>query len=234
VTKVSAGQLFELMLPLSFALTALLSTWVLMSARRHLFGAATVTLWTLGTLFFPLIILPLYLVARSFRRRDENEERAPSQALPWRRTLPLLYLATLLSLYALYFYIDSRGAEAHLMRANQARVRGQREQVIEEYRAALRVEDDAHTHNLLAKEYSAAMRYDEALREFRTAERMGEIDEELSFNIAVSLDLLNHSAEAVPEYERFLNDSLCREMPYDVRCVAARQRVAKIAERERR
>lgn len=228
MTRISAGQLFELMLPLSFALTALVSTWVLASARRQHFGAATVTLWTLGTLFFPLIVLPLYLVARSFRRRDE--ESAARQALPLRRTLPTLYLATLLSLYALYFYTDSRNVESHLMRANQARVRGQTEQVIEEYRAALRVEDDAHTHNLLGKEYFAAMRYEEALKEFRTAERMGEIDEELSFNIAVSLDQLKRSREAVPEYERFLNDSLCREMPYDVRCEAARQRVAKLAE----
>jgi tetratricopeptide (TPR) repeat protein len=228
VTKVSAGQLFELMLPVWFALTALLSAWVLVSARRRGFGAATVTLWTLGTLFFPLIVLPLYLIARSFRRRDAENESP--QALPLRRTLPLLYLATLLSLYALYFYIDSRSAEAHLMRANQARVRGQTERVIEEYRAALRVEDDAHTHNLLGKEYFAAARYEEALAEFRTAERMGEIDEELSFNIAVSLDLLNHTSEAVLEYERFLRDSLCREMSYDVRCEAARQRIAKIAE----
>jgi Flp pilus assembly protein TadD len=135
----------------------------------------------------------------------------------------------MLSLGALYFYLDSRSVETHLMRANQARVQGQRERVIAEYRAALRLEDDAHTHNLLGRELAAALRFAEALAEFRTAERMGEVDEELPYNIAVSLDQLNQDAEARAEYERFLAGSLCREMPHDVRCTSAGQRRNEIA-----
>jgi tetratricopeptide (TPR) repeat protein len=242
--NVSAGQLFELMLPVSFALTVLVSAWVLASARRQGFGAGAVTLWTLGTLFFPLIILPLYLIVRSARRRREresvkgesdDENRADESvaqeppSLPLRRALPLLYLVSMLGLAGLYFYMDWRSVDAHLARANQARVEGQRERVIAEYRAALQLEDDAHTHNLLGKELSAGQRYAEALAEFRTAERMGELDEELSFNIAVSLDQLNRQAEAKAEFERFLNGPLCREMAYDARCEGARQRLAVIA-----
>lgn len=241
--EISAGQFFELMLPVSFALCALLSTWVLASARRRRFNVAVVTLWTIGTLFFPLIVMPLYLIARSSRRRREkeranedrndsenqaNESGAPPLAL--RRTLPLVYLLVLLSLGALYFYMDSQSVDAHLSRANQARVQGQRERVIAEYRAALALEDDAHTHNLLGQELAAARRFDEALAEFRAADRMGELDDELPFNIAISLDQLNRPAEARPEYERFLNGALCAEIPHDARCAGAKQRLNVIAQ----
>lgn len=239
---ISAGQSFELMLPVWFALTVLLSAWVLASARRRRFGAAAVTLWTIGTLFFPLIILPLYLIARSYRLRREKElemkesaedsenhagkENAPPLLL--RKSVPLLYLLVMLALGALYFYMDWQSVDAHLARANQARVREQRERVIEEYRAALRLEDDAHTHNLLGKELQAAGRFDEALAELRIAERMGENDEELALNIAQTLDELKRPSEAGTEYERFLQGSLCSEMPHDGRCVFARGRVGAI------
>jgi tetratricopeptide (TPR) repeat protein len=232
------------MLPLSFALTALVSAWVLASARRHRYHAAAVTLWTLGTLFFPLIILPLYLIARSSGRRLEKEPEAEPESdaenpepeksvssLPFRRTLPLAFLIAMLSLGALYFYMDSRSVDAHLARANQARVRSQREQVIAEYRAALKLEDDAHTHNLLGQEFAAALRWDEALSEFRLAERMGELDDELSYNIAITLEQLYRPGEAKPEYERFLNSSLCTEMPHDARCAGAMQRMKEIGKR---
>lgn len=243
--NISAGQSFELMLPAWFALTVLLSAWVLASARRRGFSVAAVTLWTTGTLFFPLIILPLYLIARSYRRRREEEAakdtehddgtESPLQTpLPLRRTLPLLYLFVLLSLGALYFYLDRKSVDAHLMRANQARVRDERERVIEEYRAALRLEDDAHTHNLLAKELHTAGRYGEALAEFRTAERMGEEDEELPFNIAHSLDELKRPSEAQGEYDRFLKGALCAEIPHDRRCVYARGRVGAIEQSKAR
>lgn len=239
--QISAGQLFELMLPVSFALTALLSTWVLASARKFRFSAGAVTLATLGTLFFPLITLPLYLIARSYRRRTRKasakEEKAGEnraketerQRLPLRLSLPLAYLIVMLSLGALYFYLDSRSVETHLMHANQVRVEGRRESVIAEYRAALRLEDDAHTHNLLGRELAAAQRYSEALLEFRVAEQMGEVDEELSYNIAVSLERLDRAAEAKAEYEKFLSGSLCQGMPHDARCTVARQRQNELA-----
>ncbi|HYO92746.1 MAG TPA: hypothetical protein VEQ40_13980, partial [Pyrinomonadaceae bacterium] len=170
---------------------------------------------------------PLYLIARSYRLRREKE---PEQQQPiLRKTLPLIYLSVMLGLGALYFYMDRRSPDAYHMRANQARVREQREQVIAEYRAALKLEDDAHTHNLLGKELQAAGRDDEALAEFRTAERMGEADDELSLNIARSLDELGRFGDARPEYERFLNGPLCAEMPHDRLCAHARKRVAEMS-----
>lgn len=238
--QISAGELFELMLPASFALTVLLSTWVLASARRRRFNAALVTLWTLGTLLFPLIVLPLYLIASMFRKsqqRDSAEVVAENSAheggappLPWRRTLPALYLIVMLSLGALYFYRDSRSVDAHLMRANQARLLDKRERVIQEYRAALKLEDDAHTHNLLGRELMAAERWDEALTELRAAERMGEPDDELPYNIAEALYNLNRLLEAAQEYEKFLGGPLCLETPPDVRCSGVRQRLAEMAQ----
>jgi tetratricopeptide (TPR) repeat protein len=245
----SAGQLFELMLPVWFALTVVLSAWVLASARRRGFNATAVTLWTLGTLFFPLVIMPLYLIARAFMRRREKESAVETKAsveteassdaenqacddgplqLPLRRTLPLLYLLVMLMLGALYFYMDWQSVDAHLARANQARVREQREQVMAEYRAALRLEDDAHTHNLLAQELKVAGRPNEALAEFRTAQRMGEEDDELSYNIAMLLEELKRPMETRPEYERFANSALCAEVPHDVRCVAANVRLKEL------
>jgi tetratricopeptide (TPR) repeat protein len=239
----SAGQLFELMLPVWFAVTVLLSAWVLASARRRGFKAAAMTLWTLGTLFFPLVILPLYLIVRAYMRRREKERAVETEAasdsenqardngprqLPLRHALPLLYLLVMLILGALYFYMDWNSVDSHLARANQARVREQREQVIAEYRAALRLEDDAHTHNLLAQELKAAGRLDEALAEFRTAQRMGEADDELAYNIAMLLEELKRPMETKPEYERFLNSSLCAEIPHDVRCAAAKIRLKEL------
>ena len=254
--NISAGQTFELMLPVWFAVSALLSSWVLASARRRGFTAAAVTLWTMGTLFFPLIILPLYLIARSYRLPREKEleqseagsssvddaekesgsaareSAQPQPLLLLRRSLPLLYLSVMLGLGALYFYMDWRSPDAYHMRANQARVREQSEKVIAEYRAVLKLEDDAHTHNLLGKELQAAARFDEALAEFRTAERMGEADEELPLNIAQSLDELRRLDEAKTEYERFVKGPLCAEMAHDRRCVLARGRVAAMSRSE--
>ncbi|HEX8176724.1 MAG TPA: hypothetical protein VF543_16655 [Pyrinomonadaceae bacterium] len=239
------------MLPVWFALSVLLSAWVLASARRRRFDAASVTLWAAGTLFFPLIILPLYLIVRSYKLRREKElerseagsgseenadedngdaalENAPPLLL--RRSLPLVYLSVMLGLGGLYFYMDWRSPDAYHMRANQARVREQREQVITEYRAALKLEDDAHTHNLLGKELKAAGRYEEALAELRTAEQMLETDEELPLNIAESLDRLKRLDEAKAEYQRFLNGPLCTAMPHDRRCVFARGRLGALGQ----
>lgn len=225
------------MLPASYALTVLLSTWVLASARRHCFSAPAATLWTLGTLFFPLIILPLYLVVRASRLRSDkqsgnetgadskNPARERCKPLLLRRTLPLIYLSLMLGMGALYFYLDSKSVDAHLARANQARVRDQKERIIQEYREALKLEDDAHTHNLLGEELAVAHRWDEALAEFRTAERMGEPDDELPYSIAEALDNLQRYEEAAREYERFLTGPLCTMTPPDSRCAGVRERL---------
>ncbi len=249
--QISAGELFEWARPAAFALSALLSAWVLASARRYRFPLYQVAAWTLGTLFYTLIVLPIYLIVRADRRRQqqssqaieqpeeddapeaappvepdtEPKQPAPQARLPLRRTLPVLYLLAALSLGALLYYRDAEGVDAHLARANRARLLGQQDKIINEYRAALKLEEDAHTRNLLGVELMAAGRTEEALAEFRAAERAGEPDDELLYRIALTLDALNRSSEAVPEYQKFLGTRRCTESYPDPLCAAARARL---------
>lgn len=248
---ISAGELFELTRPAAFALSALVSTWVLASARRRGFAFYWVAAWTLGTLFYPLIVLPIYLIVRMARR--SAQERAPQSAatqddniatlelttqapteptqpaqkthqrLRW--TLPALYLLAVLSCGALYYYRDAQSIDAHLARANQARLVGRRDQTIREYRAALQLEENAHTRNLLGIELAAAGQLDAALAEFRAAERGGEPDDALPLRIANILDALNRTAEAVPEYQKFLGTRRCMDSYPDPQCAAAKIRL---------
>jgi tetratricopeptide (TPR) repeat protein len=245
--------LFELTRSASSVLSALASTWVLASARRHRFAFYMVAAWALGTLFYPLIILPIYLIVRAARREAWSATRSAAQAeendtpstqpiaeqsaesaqstqqvrpqLTLRRTLPLLYLLAVLSLGALFYYRDAQSVDAHLARANRARLLGQRDQTIREYRAALTLEEDAHTRNLLGIELAADGQPEAALNEFLAAERAGEPDDQLPYRIAATLDALNRSAEAVPEYWKFLGTSRCTSGYPDPQCEVARARV---------
>ena len=72
---ISAGEFFELIRPSVLVLSALVSTWVLASARRHRFTTYVAIAWAVVTLFFPLIALPLYLIARLIRRRTDPATR---------------------------------------------------------------------------------------------------------------------------------------------------------------
>lgn len=237
--QISAGEFFELLRPAAFALAALASACVLASARRRGFALYAVALWTLGTLFFPLIILPLYLIARAHARRRERtiatsnptDEAATPEAnvsckpLKWRLALPALYALMIFSIGSLLFYLDYQSTDAHLARANQARLLNQRAKVIREYRAALRLEDNPHTHNLLGVELAADGRWEEALTEFRAAEQGGEPDEEIYLHIATALDALTRPNEATLEYQKFLNTPRCaQDNPY-TQCEAARVRL---------
>ncbi len=65
---VSAGRLFEWLLPTAFALVALLSTWVLAHARRNDFSTTTALIWALGTLVLSPVAFPLYLLACLYAR----------------------------------------------------------------------------------------------------------------------------------------------------------------------
>jgi hypothetical protein len=77
--QISPGDLAELARPLAFALAALASAWVFYDARgRADFGAASVWAWALLTLVFPPAILPLYLAARLYTRRD-TAKASPSE-----------------------------------------------------------------------------------------------------------------------------------------------------------
>lgn len=250
--NISAGELFELTRPAAFVLSGLVSTWVLASARRRGLAFYWVAASTLGTLFYPLIILPIYLIALMTRRRtpehesqsaatqDDNAatptkvaDQSPTEpthpmqkpAVRLRLLWPALYLLAVLSLGALYYYRDAQSIDAHLARANQARLLGQRDKTVLEYRAALRLEENAHTRNLLGIELAASGQLEAALAEFRAAERGGEADDELPLRIASTLDTLNRPSEAALEYQKFLNTRRCAQSYPDPQCIAARARV---------
>ena len=95
----SAGELFELIMPVAFAASALLSTWVLASARKR-FALHYALGLALATLFLPVIIFPLYLAAIIWLKPDKPPQR-------WRYALPLLYAAIVLSAIGLYVYFSS-------------------------------------------------------------------------------------------------------------------------------
>src|SRR5688572_32674911 len=110
----SAGELFALLMPAASVISALLSTWVLASARRrfHFFYAIALAI---GTLFLPLIVFPIYLVIMLWRKRNGPPQR-------WRYALPLLYVVIVLVGIATFFYLDRHSVDAHLARATRAKL----------------------------------------------------------------------------------------------------------------
>lgn len=227
--QISAGEFFEWLRPGAFVVSALLSTWVLASARRRRFQAVTSFAFAVGTFLAPLIILPIYLIARSSKKRNthvansNNEPLAPEPPIKFRLLVPLAYGAVLFALIGVYFFRDYQSVDAHLARASQARVMNQNERAVREYRAALKVEDNPHTHKLLGNELAATARWEEALSEFRKAESGNEPDESLSFRIAQMLSALGRNEEAAREYSRFLTSTLCTQNLPDDRCAIAAQ-----------
>ncbi|HUE80676.1 MAG TPA: hypothetical protein VMM84_01095 [Pyrinomonadaceae bacterium] len=227
--NISAGEFFDLIRPAMFVIAALLSSWVFAGALRRRFSLPVAGIWVIGTLLFPLIVFPLYLLALLVRRRRQvpinNLETGPSLPLAM-RLIPLVYLILALVVFAIFFYRDQRTVDAHLARATHARLSEDRGRIIREYRAALALEDDPYTRKLLAIELAEAGFLTEALAEFRRAERDGEVDDLLSFRIAVVLEALNQSGQAELEYRRFIASSLCVEAMPDTRCEIARAKVA--------
>jgi len=165
----SAGQLFDLIMPAAFAVSALVSTWVLASARKR-FQLHYALILAVGTLFLPLIVLPVYLVLMMWRGKIGPPQR-------WRYLLPLVYAVITLSAIGAYFYFDSRSVDAHLARATQAKLVEDSTTAIREYRKALAREDNPHTHKLLAIELANAGYIPEAITEFRLAKEGGEPDD---------------------------------------------------------
>ena len=207
--------MFDLIMPAAFAVSALISTWVLASARKRFRLQYAVAL-AIGTLFLPLIVFPIYLVLMIWRPKIGPPRR-------WRYSLPLLYAVIALSAIAAYFYFDSRSVDAHLARASQAKLVDDSNAAIREYREALEREDDPHTHKLLAIELADAGYTSEAISEFRLAERGGEPDDLISYNLGLLLERLDLTSQAAMEFENFLMTPTC-ERP-DPRCEAARARV---------
>ena len=165
----SAGQLFDLIMPAAFAVSALISTWVLASARKR-FQLHYALVLAIGTLFLPLIVFPVYLVLMMYLEKIGPPPR-------WRYALPLLYAVIAFAAIAGYFYFDSRSVDAHLARATQAKLVEDSTTAIREYRAAVAREDDPHTHKLLAIELANAGYIAEAITEFRLAKQGGEPDD---------------------------------------------------------
>jgi hypothetical protein len=165
----SAGQLFDLIMPAAFAASALISTWVLASARKR-FQLHYALALAVGTLFLPLVMFPMYLVLMMWRPRVGPPKR-------WRYSLPLLYAAISVLAIGAYFYFDSRSVDAHLARATQAKLVEDSTTAIREYREALKREDDPHIHKLLAIELANAGYISEAITEFQLAKQGGETDD---------------------------------------------------------
>lgn len=231
---ISAGEFFELIRPAVLVLSALASIWVLVSARRHRFLHYVAIGWALGTLFFPLITLPLYLIARFIRQRSEQPTHAGAEARKtfssspapsWRIAIPLAYAAVVLSLIAFYLYRDHQSVDGHLARAAQAKLSGKRGGTIDEYRAALKLEDNPHTRKLLAIELADTGDWTGALFELRKAEQDGETDDLMAFYIATLLDSLNLPNQATLEYQKFLESRVCTQPLADKRCSGASVRV---------
>ena len=232
--QISAGEFFELLRPGALVVSALLSTWVFASASRWRFRFAAAIAWALGTFLFPFIVLPVYLIARASATRSiqpvilDQEERGEvgvfkPQTL--RFAQPTIYGLALLSLIGVYLYRDYQTVDAHLARAAQAKVMNNRTKAIREYRAALRLEDNPHTHKLLGIELAETQEWPEALREFRAAEDGGEADDSLPFHIGQALDASGQPSEAVSDYRKFLNGRACMQTLPDNRCEIARQRI---------
>ena len=158
---------------------------------------------------------------------EAEESGAPSPRSERLRglVLPLAYASLLLAALAVYFYADRRSADAHFARARSADLFGRRERAIREYRAALALEEDAHTRKLLAKELYAEGRLEEALAEFRAAGERGEPDDLLDFYAASTLDALGRADEAAPLYVKTLRGPACEGEAARAACATARSRL---------
>ncbi|HET6861469.1 MAG TPA: hypothetical protein VFH91_00435 [Pyrinomonadaceae bacterium] len=214
----SAGEFFDLIRPAAIVLAALISGWVLASARKR-FPTYIAFIWTAGTLFLPLIVFPLYLAILLIWRR-------PARTRKWRVSLPFIYSLVVLSVVGIYFYRDYRSVDAHLARATQARLKSDRGSTISELQSALALEDDAHTHKLLALEFFEVGYLSEAISEYRLAEKGGEPDDSIHFQLGIIFERLNQLGQARLEYQQFLSSSTC--LTVNPRCESARHRLREI------
>ena len=211
----SAGELFELIMPAAFAVSAILSTFVLASARKR-FSLLNALALAVGTLLLPLIVFPLYLVIVFWRKPIGPPKK-------WRYTLPLLYASIILSGIGAFYYFDSRSVDAYLARAERAKLVDDYATAIREYRGALALEDNPHTRKLLAIQLTQAGQFTEALAEFRLAQKGGEPDDGIHYNVGRLLERLNQNEQAKLEFQNFLITNTCLQL--DPRCEDARARL---------
>jgi tetratricopeptide (TPR) repeat protein len=213
----SAGELFDLVRPIVLLASALASTWVLASARKQ-FQFYLALLWAGATFFLPLVVLPMYIVVAIYRRRPKVD--SPKA----RFTLPVLYLLLILSGILAYEYVNDRSVDAHLARASFAKTSSDPNSAIQEYRAALELEDNPHTHKLLGLALMEAGYTLEAITEFRSAELQGEPDDTIHYYLGILLERVNMKWQSLEEFKKFAVSETCLQT--DPRCEVARQRVA--------
>lgn len=161
-----AGELFDLIRPVVFFISVLLSAWVLASARKR-FSTVVSFAWAVCTLLLPFVVLPAYLAMMLVSRRPVSSPR-------WRYLVPLAYAAILLAASGLYFVQQNQSVDAHLARATQAKLVNDHASAIREYRHALTIENNPHTRKLLAVELAENGNSNEAIAEFRLAQEGGE------------------------------------------------------------
>jgi hypothetical protein len=219
----SASELFDLIRPAVTIISALVSTWVLTSARKH-FRFWQAMSWAVGTFLLPLVVLPLYLVALLMWRKPNI------QPIRRRFLVPLLYLIALLATLAVYTRVNERPVDVHLSRAALAKVNSDTATAIREYREALKLEDDPHTHKLLATELENAGYLMEAITEFRTAEFGGEPDDTIHLRLGVLLTRIDHDGESILELKEFVISDTCLQV--DSRCEEARKRIEHFEHRQ--
>jgi len=176
----SAGELFDLIMPAAYVVSALLSTWVLASARKRVALHYAFAL-ALATFLLPVVVFPLYLAAIIWRGGGSRLRR-------WRYSLPLLYAVILLSAIGAWVYSDRRSVDAHLARATRAKLVSDHDAAIREYRQALALEDTPHTHKLLALELAEAGYIEEAKAEFRLAEADCQSEDQLCNDVRRGLE----------------------------------------------
>jgi hypothetical protein len=164
--NISAGELFELLRPIVVVISILLSAWVLASARKR-FSNLLAFAWATGTLFLPLVVLPVYVSVILIWKWPIRSRR-----LPW--LLPVAYATILLAGIYLYFRHESFTVDENLARATQAKLRDDYATAIACYRDALAARNDPHIRKLLAIELANAGELNEAARELRLAEQGGE------------------------------------------------------------
>ena len=211
----SAGELFELIRPSVLIVAALISTWVLGSARKR-FPFYVALGWALGTLFLPLVVLPVYLVVILLWRR-------PVYSPEWPLVLPLTYGLVVIAAVATYFYFDSRTVDAYLARAARAKLVEDHGTVIREYQRALALEDNPHTHKLLALQLMQAGYLSDAISEFRLAEQGGEPDDSIHYYLGILLERIDQHGQARLEFEKFLLSQTCQTA--DTLCDSARSKI---------
>ena len=214
-TNMSAGELFELIMPAAFAVSAILSTFVLASARKR-FSFLNALAIALATLFLPLIVFPLYLATMFWRKSIGPPKK-------WRYRLPVLYATILLSGIGAFYYFDSRSVDAYLARAERAKLVDDYATAIREYRGALALEQNPHTRKLLAIQLMQAGQLTEAVSEFRLAQQGEEPDDTIHYQLGRLLERLNQNEQAKLEYQSFLITNTCLQL--DPRCEDARNRL---------